>query len=366
MAERSGPTRVIALILVGLGVFFLAVAILVPVYAKPKLAKTPLDLEVTLNTESPGRVLDASSLMDDQPGVVIDDNVPIATQRFVVVEDPSDADIITVQAGLVIRRLDKEGNTGLLSATVDRVTGDRVTMVPSEDHIGSIQSEADQPAVPVEHTGLQYKWPLNAEKKSYPYFDIFARRSEDIDYVDEARVQDLDTYHYHQVTQPADLSKANPADPTNKLTLPAESWGIEGGQIPITMTRWYTVERDIWVEPRTGAIIKGQEEIHQYYARNKDRPEIDAIQLDATFDEATQVYQADQARDAIKLLDTFGKTLPIISGIVGIVLTAAGVALGIRGQRKSNGGRGNGNGGAPVAPPTTPIPTGGGAAAPPQ
>ena len=44
MAERSGPSRILPCILVGLGAFLLAIAILIPTYTVGKLEKTPLDL----------------------------------------------------------------------------------------------------------------------------------------------------------------------------------------------------------------------------------------------------------------------------------------------------------------------------------
>ncbi len=53
MAERSGSGRKLALVLVGLGTFLLAIALLVPTYTVGKLKKTPLDLEVTTVAEVP-------------------------------------------------------------------------------------------------------------------------------------------------------------------------------------------------------------------------------------------------------------------------------------------------------------------------
>ncbi|MGB6274105.1 MAG: DUF3068 domain-containing protein, partial [Rhodococcus sp. (in: high G+C Gram-positive bacteria)] len=157
MAERSGPSRILALVLIGLGAFLVVAAILIPTYTVSALEKTPLDLEVTTVSTGEGSVLERTSLAAGR--VVVDQNVPIVSQRFVTVEEPSDADIITVQAGTTLRRTDKQADTGLLSATVDRVTLDRKSSMPVESPIGTIQVAGDMPAEEVAHTGLQYKFP---------------------------------------------------------------------------------------------------------------------------------------------------------------------------------------------------------------
>ena len=214
MAERSGPSRIVA-------------------YTVPRLEKTPLDLEVTTVSTGTGSVLDAASLAAGS--AVVDENVPFVSQRFVTVEEPSGADDITLQAGSTLRRTDVQGETGLRSATVDRVTLDRVTSMPVENPIGTIQVQADEPAEEVPHTGLQYKFPFGAEQKSYPYFDINARVSQDIDFVEETEINGTPVYKYEQTIAPVDLSSVVNI-PTNRVTLPAATWGVEGGETPVTMT----------------------------------------------------------------------------------------------------------------------------------
>lgn len=335
MAERSGPSRILACVLVGLGTFLLAVAILIPAYTVDKLKKTPLDLEVTTVATGTGDVLDSKALLAGKAEV--NTNVPIVAQRYVITEQPSDAEVISLQAGQTLIRTDKQGDTGLLTATVDRVTADRVSSMPVEPPVGSIQTEPGKPADEVSHTGLQYKWPFDAEKKSYPYFDLNARTSQDINFVEETEINGMKVYHYNQVIEPVDLSKVVAA-PTNKLTLPAKTWGVPGDDQPITMTRWYQNERDVWVDPVTGVVVKGQEKLYQYYARDKAKPEVTVLKVTLPFDENTIEYQLGQAKDGQDKLSLFGRTLPIVAGILGAIALIAGIVLGIRGGR---GGRGD-------------------------
>jgi hypothetical protein len=353
MAERSGPSRIVALILVGLGAFLLVAAIMIPTYTVPRLEKTPLDLEVTTVSTGTGSVLDAASLAAGS--AVVDEDVPFVSQRFVTVEEPSGADDITLQAGTTLRRTDVQGETGLRSATVDRVTLDRVTSMPVENPIGTIQVQADEPADEVPHTGLQYKFPFGAEQKSYPYFDINARVSQDIDFVEETEINGTPVYKYEQTIAPVDLSSVVNI-PTNRVTLPAATWGVEGGETPVTMTRWYENTRTLWVEPKTGVIVKGDEQLHQYYSRTAGDPEVDVLRVPLTFDENTVEYQLQQARDGMDQISLFGRTVPIVLGILGLIALIVGIVLGVRGNRgdhrpaRGNAPRRSDDGGGAAAP----------------
>nr|WP_271211902.1 DUF3068 domain-containing protein [Rhodococcus wratislaviensis]GLK38157.1 hypothetical protein GCM10017611_50220 [Rhodococcus wratislaviensis] len=330
MAERSGPSRILACILVGLGAFLLAVAILIPTYTVGKLEKTPLDLEVTTIAEGSGSVLNSQALLAGKAEV--NTNVPLVSQRYVTTEDPANADVVTIQNGQTLRRTDKQGDTGLLTAFVDRVTVDRKSAMPTNDPVGTIQTQANQPAEEVPRDGLQYRFPFDSEKKSYPFFDVSARATQDINFVEETEINGLKVYHYNQTVEPVDLSKVANL-PTNKLTLPADTWGVPGGTLPVTMTRWYTNVRDVWIEPETGVAIKGQEQVHQYYARNKDKPEVDVLKATLPFNEQTIEYQVQQAKDGMDKISTFGRTVPIIAGILGIIALIAGIVLGLRGGK---------------------------------
>lgn len=229
MAERSGPSRILACILVGLGAFLLAVAILIPTYGMSKLAKTPLDLEATTIAKANGSVLNSQALLAGKAEV--NTNVPLVSQRFVTSEDPADADVVTIQNGQTLRRTDKQGDTGLLTAFVDRVTVDRKTAMPTNDPVGTIQTQANQPAEEVPRDGLQYRFPFNSEKKAYPFFDVTARTTNDINFVEETEINGLKVYHYNQTIEPVDLSKVANL-PTNKLTLPADTWGVPAALCP--------------------------------------------------------------------------------------------------------------------------------------
>ncbi|PPJ32547.1 DUF3068 domain-containing protein [Nocardia nova] len=338
MALSAGTKRTVACLLVGLGALLIVAAILVPTYGVSQLAKTPLDLEITTiasnKPDAPSEVLDAKSLLSGEGPVQIDKNVGLISQRFLTVEDPSGKTNMTIQAGQTLRRKDKTGDTGLLSAIIDRVTINRKTGRPiDDDPNGSIATTVDSKgnsvADPVQHTGLQYRFPLGTEKTTYPYFDINARKSFDMKFVEETEINDLKVYHFRQQVPPTDLSKVTSA-PTNRLTFPAAKWGVPG-EGDVTMNRYYTNTRDVWVEPKTGTVVNGSEQLHQYYARSADKPEVTAINTTLTFDPGTIRSQADEARKYMDQLSLYGRTLPITFGVLGAISLIAGLILGLRG-----------------------------------
>ncbi|MFI2231478.1 DUF3068 domain-containing protein [Nocardia testacea] len=381
MALSAGTRRTVACVLVGLGALLIVAALMIPTYTVSKMAKTPLDLEITTvavnQKDQESLVLDSSSLTAEGRSAEVNKNVPLVSQRFLTVEDPSDADEMTIQAGNTLRRIDKSGDTGVLTAYVDRVTIDRKTGEPvATDPNGSIaittNAKGESLADPVQHTGLQYRFPIGTEKKTYPYFDVLARTTTDMVFQEETEINGTKVYHFRQqvpVTKLADVSKA----PTNKLELPAAKWGVEGGEEPVTMYRFYGNTRDVWVEPETGTIVKGGEQLNIFYSRTADKVEVPALKANMVFDTDTVESQLAVAKDNIDKLSLFGRVLPIVFGIVGVLALIAGLVLGITGGRGGQPARPTGparrpTGGSSVAgsadAPTTTLPRTGNADAP--
>lgn len=338
MALSAGTRRTVACVLVGLGAALLVAALMIPTYTVSKVAKTPLDLEITTIAENQkgeeSLVLDSKSLTSGEGAAVVNKDVPLISQRFVTVEEPSDADDMTLQAGQTLRRTDVQGDTGLLTAAIDRVTISRTTGMPVETNPnGSIAVTVDKEGSvmePVQHTGIGYRFPIGTEKKTYPYFDINVRKSFDANFIEETEINNMKVYRF-QMTAPVTSTWDVVQSPTNRLTLPAAKWGVEGGDTPVTMTRYYTNVRDLWVEPETGTVIKGGESIHLFYARSGDKPEVTALKSHLVFDEATVESQIAIAKENTDKLSLFGRVVPIVFGVLGVLALLAGLFLGLRG-----------------------------------
>lgn len=367
MALSAGTRRTVACLLVGLGALLIVMALLIPTYTVGKLAKTPLDLEITtIATNVPGEpslVLDSKSLTAPEGSARIDQNVPLLSQRFVTVEEPSDANEMTVQAGQTLRRTDRQGDTGLLTASIDRVTIDRKTGEPvATEPNGSIavstNEKGESLADPVQHVGVQYRFPIGTEKKDYPYFDLNARATYPAVFLEETEINSTTVYHFQQkvpATSMYDVAKG----PTNRLTLPAAKWGLEGDDTPVTLTRYYENVRDLWVEPQTGTIISGGESLNIFYGRSADQQDVTALKSHLVFDEATIESQIAIAQDNIDTLNTFGRIVPIVLGVLGVIALIAGIFLGIRGGSApaTAGGFGPRGGSGPATRPAPAAPS---------
>ncbi|GGK52937.1 DUF3068 domain-containing protein [Nocardia camponoti] len=335
MALSAGTRRTVACVLVGLGAALLVAALMIPTYTVSKVAKTPLDLEITtIAVNQPGEeslVLDSKSLTSGDGGPVVNKNVPLVSQRFVTVEEPSDATEMTLQAGQTLRRTDVQGDTGLLTATVDRVTIDRKSGEPvAADPNGSIAVTVNKDGSvnePVQHTGLGYRFPIGTEKKTYPYFDINVRKSFDANFIEETEINSTKVYHFQTVI-PVTSTWDVVQSPTNRLTLPANKWGLEGTD-PVTMTRYYTNVRDLWVEPQTGTVVKGGEAIHLFYGRSPNQQDVTALKSHIVFDEATVESQLAIAKENTDKISLFGRILPIIFAVLGVLALAGGLFLGL-------------------------------------
>ncbi|KAB3519973.1 DUF3068 domain-containing protein [Corynebacterium sp. zg254] len=261
---------------------------------------------------------------------------------------------------------------------------------------------------PFARNGIQYQWPMGTDKKSYPYFDITSFTTKDIDFVGEEEQDGVKVYRFEQTVNPTELyphirealeadGELDKADEATlapyRLKFAADVWGIqpteedkakaaeakaeekkaqeadkpegdeankpegeESEEAPkpednpeIELSRFYTVNRTIWVEPRTGVIVNGNEEIWQYYARNQEEadqiaqpenrqkelenPTRTAMYYPGKWNDESKQGQMKKAEDGFTKMETMGKTVPFILIPVGLILLIVGFVLA-RGSRK--------------------------------
>lgn len=287
--NRAVALRIAACGLMGLGAALLIAALLLSTYTKGKIAKIPLDIDTTLVSDGTGTAFDPASLLGER--FVVDRDVPMVFQQQITVESPSNADVVTLQAGSTLRRTDKQQDNGLMLAMVDTVTMDRSSAmaVSSESNPGgAVQKpraiEDDQPPtnIALPHEGLTYRFPFDTEKKTYPLFDPIAQKAYDANYDGEEDVNGLTTFKFTQnvgydnegkLVEPVKYASLYEDDADSQVTARAALWGVEGDpEEPITMSRFYAAERTLWVDPVSGTIVKSDEHAYHYYARDALRP----------------------------------------------------------------------------------------------
>lgn len=376
--------RAISLIAIVLGAALVVLAIALPTYVVPKGKILPLDVVSTTGTEvANGQLLDSGALAanrpvgdnknkpeckgkDKQVSCFIWHEVPIQTQQFTTAQEPSDKKQVTLEAGQSVFRTDVAEPRNLLSASVDRVTLDRKTQMPVPESVSTLNlapptGESGDGETPPEFTrsGIQYQFPMGTDRKSYPYFDKQVLDANPIEFVDEDEQGGEKVYRFHQTIEPTsiyepqrdyfesdgDLSKAEEGVLSSlKLTFPAKVWGVPGDDEDVEMKRYYTVDRNITVEPETGVIVNGAEEIWMFYAKddaeaqemakpeNRDReranPQRTALYLPAQWDDRARENQMATAKEGLSTMKTMGVVMPWILGVVGVVLIIVGFLLG--------------------------------------
>ena len=371
--DLAGPVAIF------LGALLLVAAIALPLYYVGTLKKTPMDLDITSVSDSqaqqgvsgsdalPAKIFNRCSL--EGPRAEVSD-AHLTDQQRVLVVDPADADKVTFQAGNSVRidsytdgdetvtppadGADSGCMSSLLTATRDRITTNRETAEPQISGGGQseVQVDAGENSVSLpDRKGLQYRFPFGVEKNdSYLYFDLPTRTTNPLTFVDEQEIQGVKTYHFTQEVPEMDLSTLTDANDQQlagtSIDQPAGWYGGFPGsrnndRLPASLIQKTT--RDLYVDPVSGTIINEREHVQQYFKLNvsEDSPQemldykLTALDVVFSYNQSTQEQLASDAKSLDDPIKLWGRWIPIVIGILGLLLLAAGVWLLLRGGPKT-------------------------------
>ena len=249
---------------------------------------------------------------------------------------------------------------GLLTANIDRVSVNRKSSVPNGT-VSSLQLEAAPEGVDAkdvsvdlpDRKGFQYKFGFDVQKRSYLYYDTNTRQDIPVKFTGEKTINGLKTYEFVGEVPETDVSglpnAQGEAPLGTMLTMPASWWGISGRGISprdqITMHRYATATRHVFVEPETGTIVDGLEDQHQYFRspdQSADTPapirdfRMDVLKARFKWSDQTVSNQTAKADHYVGLLKLGGFWLPLILGIVGVLLLALWAFLFWRNRRQGD------------------------------
>lgn len=208
----------------------------------------------------------------------------------------------------------------LITNSTDRVAFDRKSgmAVDNAKYHANVDGNQD-----IKHVGLGYKFPIDTEKKTYQFFDTVVGKPFPMHYAGTEKLAGLTVYRFVQkmVDQPVYTNNTFPST--------------------------YTNTRTVWVEPTTGVIVKGQEDLKQVLTGRQglgaDSPVVEpalqgivALQGKLAFTPETVTLQAQLAKDNLPKIHLVRLWLPLIALIVGILSLVAGVFL-LRGGRSGGG-----------------------------
>jgi hypothetical protein len=321
--------RSVGLILFGVGVVLLVMAPVVKFAVAPQLVRAPLDINVTLKAGGSG-----FQYLDAKAGGVVPITVDI-TRHIRGDVAAGNHDVAVYDETLCLTRDDANQHPGCLrndSRIVanyqDRVPFDRITGYavsgakcgPS----GAAECGASVDGQPVVHKGLGYKFPMFTEQKDYEYFDTVSKQSWPMVFKGVETREGLQVYRFEQTITDA----------------PAMTSGI--------FPSLYSNVRTLWVEPLTGAVIHGQEQIDQRLtglaSTEPGSPVRDptlvgktALKGTLAFTPAADKIQADLARKGISSITAITVIVPLGALILGLILVGLGLFLFRAGAAPASG-----------------------------
>lgn len=350
MGNRS---RVLVL---ALGIFFVGIAALAKFYAYPAFAVAPADQVAHTVSTGPDATIFSVAKMDEVTGVELEarrtvrgdvvaaKKISEALDRKVVVFDT----VVVTDDSKDYKLPDDKSKTAEmpLSFVQERVvldahTGESVRWKPDDadaEYIAtSLEKKSRLKADPKSeffkgHVGLMLKFPFGTEKKTYQFWDSTTRKAFPIRFKEETELLGLKVYRFEQEVPKQDIPLATP------LMVPGSLVG-ESGQDAVEVQRTYQNNRTLWIEPMTGAIIKGEEKQLASLSYNGEAKKT-ATQVKIAYDDATVKKNVEGAKEngveeggykaKAAQLHLIGFWVPLLSLIIGLLLLALVVALYLR------------------------------------
>jgi hypothetical protein len=275
------------------GAFLLVAAALGQFWAPARAERTPLDVNTTTRLSGTAQRLDPST------GRVRSVKVR-ATQVTRSDTSVSDSKVIAfvtstclvVDTGHVPDCVDaRDPQHRLVSASSDTFATDRHTAMA----VNALQYRADR-STP--HHGLVNKWPFDTARRTYPFWDDV------LDTTTPATYDGTDTIHGLRTDR---FSVRVPPTRAEVAT------GVRGS---------YSAAETIWVEPRTGSIIKQSR--HEVRTLADGRP---ALDVSLVYTPATVSAAVDHTRARIRVLWLVTTVVPVVGLVVGLPVLLAGLYL---------------------------------------
>jgi hypothetical protein len=314
--------RNLAPVLIGLGAFLLVAGVLVRFYAYPRLAVAPVDIDSTTRLEAKG-----ATIFNSDPKVLAemetDLNVVSVTRGNVgATEEAEDGTLVWAQTTRVTSADGVDRSLSTEQAAHDEVTG---AAVDAAEDVNWVETPFDttpgeEPEirrVPVERTGQIFKFPFGTEKKTYQYWDGDIEQAPDATFEGEEEIDGLTVYKFVQ---------SIPATKIGTRDVPASVFGLKGDAVEADSV--YAVERTMWVEPQTGAIIDRSEK--QLSTVEYDGHEIRATDATFQYTDEQVTSNVDKASSKAMLLSLASGAGWIALAVLGLLVIVGGVLAHLR------------------------------------
>jgi hypothetical protein len=292
--------RVLARVLLGLGVFLIIAGVLAVAWAPGVVKKTPLDVDTkTIYSGEAAKIDAATGAFDKKP-------VYALTYTRADSEKSSDDTVIFVENSCAVF------DTGGAQVCVNGNDPDLITAsqdIFAVDRVSAEGTKSDNlPAEAIFPEGLVNKFPFDVAKKAYPFWDGTLGRAVDIDYKGTTNLFGLNTYEFSYTVKGEPIEVAE---------------GIQG-----TYDNVITVN----VDPTTGSIVKSGQNQQRFLEDGTPALDIQVTQTDDSVKTAV-----DEAKTNGKSLTLLLTIVPIVGFVGGVLCLLGGFAM-LRRRRDEGGG----------------------------
>ncbi|WP_410606345.1 DUF3068 domain-containing protein [Amycolatopsis sp. lyj-109] len=332
--------RALGLILLALGVFAVAGAVLLPTYVYPKLAKVPLDQDSTSVLEGTASKVLAVTDKGAGPVTEIRENAKLTAigrvqANFARPEMHADTDYAVWLLAVQVKD-DADGT--VLSASKRQVCFNRRTSegydpgsasdpkcTKESSYVTELKDKADKDGEkPPEQNvyqaqpGLNFKFPFSTEQKDYQVYDDNTGKAVTARFTGTEEVNGIETYKFVQTI------------PDTRLETKSVPGSLVGSlESSVDADLYYRGVNTMWVEPVTGVEVKQQQQQHQELRPAVGNP---TVVFDGTlaYNAKTIAQMVDQIDENKGKLEFLKSTGPLWLGIGGGVLIVVAVYLLIR------------------------------------
>lgn len=290
--------KVIAGLLLGLGSFLLVAALTVVLWGADAVKKTPLDTDSVTNLSGTADKLNPAT------GEVESLEVKAASVTQADTELSDDDVVVFVSTTCLV--IDEGDVPQCVDSTDDRLVSASSDVFATDRHTAEAVNEPEYlPPSAEEKTGLINKWPFDAEKDDYTYWDGLLGDAVEAAYDGTETIDGLETYRYHVLIEDA------PAEVVTDIQ------GI------------YSQDKYLWIDPTTGAIIKQTQ--HEVRQLEDGSPLLD---MNLAFTDDQVAANASDAKDNGRMLGLLTDTLPLVGFIGGAIALLAGLFLLLASRRR--------------------------------
>lgn len=291
--------KIFGWVLLALGAFLVVVALTATVWAPGQVKRTPLD------TDSTTRLAGSADKLNPGTGEV--ESLQVKATSITKADSKRSDDEVVVFVNSVCLVIDE----GDVPDCVDADDPEGRLVSASTDVFATDRSTAEAvngeylPAGAEEKEGLINKWPFDAEKKDYQYWDGILGAPVDAVYDSTETLDGLETYKYRVVV---DEESAEVVD------------GVQGV---------YSQDKFLWIDPVTGSIInQTQQEL-----RTLENGDV-LLDLDLAFTEDQVTDNVESAKDSGSTIELITRTVPLVGFIGGALALLAGAFLVFAGRRR--------------------------------